>query len=130
MGGTSVASIAASTYHRLKQRLGISSPTRVSDVYQMVAEVERPVMERRGADVVTLRRTYPFVELGTRGDRWKSWELPDGTLADVARETEANVRLLAPGGGYVCAAVHNIQAGVRPENVVALFETARRITIP
>jgi len=83
MGGTSVSSIAPSTYHRLKQRLGISSPTRVFDVYQMVAEVERPVMERLGADVVTLRRTYPFVELGTRGDRWKSWELPDGTPIDV-----------------------------------------------
>jgi uroporphyrinogen decarboxylase len=30
---------------------------------------------------------------------------------------------LAPGGGFVFAAVHNIQAFVPPENIVAAFET-------
>ncbi len=49
--------IAASTYHKLKERFGISSSTRVFDVYQMLAEVERAVMERFGADVVGLVRT-------------------------------------------------------------------------
>ena len=60
LGGTSVSGIAASTYHRLKQHLGISSRTRVVDVYQMLAEVERPVMERFGADVISLRRDISF----------------------------------------------------------------------
>ena len=32
--------------------------------------------------------------------------------------------MFAPGGGYVLASVHNIQAGVPPENVIALFDTA------
>jgi uroporphyrinogen decarboxylase len=32
---------------------------------------------------------------------------------------------LGPGGGYVLAAVHNIQADVPPENIVALFETGK-----
>jgi uroporphyrinogen decarboxylase len=31
---------------------------------------------------------------------------------------------LAPGGGFVFAAVHNIQALVPPENIVVAFETA------
>ena len=53
-GGTCVSGIAASTYHRLKQQFGIVSPNRVADVYEMLAEVERPVMERFGADVVSL----------------------------------------------------------------------------
>jgi uroporphyrinogen decarboxylase len=30
----------------------------------------------------------------------------------------------APGGGFVLAVVHNIQAFVPPENIVALFDTA------
>jgi uroporphyrinogen-III decarboxylase len=51
--------------------------------------------------------------------------LPFDRPEDVAREVETNVKALAPGGGYVCAAVHNIQAGVPPENVIALFDTAR-----
>jgi uroporphyrinogen decarboxylase len=37
---------------------------------------------------------------------------------------EESVRIFAPGGGYVLAAVHNIQGGVPPENVIALFDTA------
>jgi hypothetical protein len=31
---------------------------------------------------------------------------------------------LAPGGGFVFAAVHNIQAQVPPQNIVAAFNTA------
>jgi uroporphyrinogen decarboxylase len=42
----------------------------------------------------------------------------------VAREVEENIRAFAPGGGYVLASVHNVQANVPPENVIALFDTA------
>jgi uroporphyrinogen decarboxylase len=34
------------------------------------------------------------------------------------------IDIWAPGGGYVFCQVHNIQANVPPENVVAMFETA------
>ena len=72
-GGTSVSGIAASTYHRLKQFLGISSQTQVIDLYQILAEVERPVLERFGADVVSLRRTSLWrrsrpATIGSRGN--------------------------------------------------------------
>jgi len=33
LGGTRQSGIAASTYHKLKERLGIRTPTRVYDVY-------------------------------------------------------------------------------------------------
>ena len=61
LGGTRQSGIAASTYHQLIKRLNLpaldsSSTTRIFDVYQMLAEVERPVMERFGADVVGLNR--------------------------------------------------------------------------
>ncbi len=32
---------------------------------------------------------------------------------------------LAPGGGFVFCAVHNIQSEVPPENIVALYDEAR-----
>lgn len=51
--------------------------------------------------------------------------LPRGTPADVAAEVRRRFRELGPGGGWVCAAVHNIQPEVPPENIVALFDTAR-----
>jgi uroporphyrinogen decarboxylase len=43
----------------------------------------------------------------------------------VADEVKRRIDDLAPGGGFVLAAVHNIQALVPPENVVALFDTAQ-----
>jgi uroporphyrinogen decarboxylase len=51
--------------------------------------------------------------------------LPFGTPDEVAREVAEHVRTFAPGGGYVFAPVHNIQAGVPPENIVAMFDSAR-----
>jgi uroporphyrinogen decarboxylase len=51
--------------------------------------------------------------------------LPFGTRDDVRKEVKRRIEDLAPGGGYVLAAVHNIQADVPPENIVALFETGK-----
>jgi uroporphyrinogen decarboxylase len=81
LGGTRQSGIAASTYHKLKQRLGIESPTRVFDCYQMLADVERPIMERFGADVVGLYR--PDVAFGIQNTEWNPWQLFDGTPVEV-----------------------------------------------
>jgi uroporphyrinogen decarboxylase len=50
--------------------------------------------------------------------------LPFGTPRDVKEEVKRRIRDLAPGGGFVFAPIHNIQADVPPENIVALFEAA------
>lgn len=42
----------------------------------------------------------------------------------VREEVRKNLSIWKPGGGYVFNNVHNIQAGVPPENIVALFDTA------
>jgi uroporphyrinogen decarboxylase len=81
LGGTRQSGIAASTYHRLKERLGLRTPTRVYDLYQMLAEVERPVMERFGVDVIGLNR--PAIAFGIRNEAWKPWRLFDGTPVEV-----------------------------------------------
>ncbi|MCP4782976.1 MAG: methyltransferase [Fuerstiella sp.] len=81
LGGTRQSGIAASTYYELKQKLGFDSPTRVFDTYQMLADVERPVMERFGADVVGLYR--PEVAFGIRNVDWRPWQLFDGTPVEV-----------------------------------------------
>jgi len=51
--------------------------------------------------------------------------LPLGTPADVREEVRRRIAELGPGGGYVLGAVHNIQAEVPPENVLAMVEAAR-----
>lgn len=51
--------------------------------------------------------------------------LPFGTRNDVRKEVKGRIDDLGPGGGYILAAVHNIQAEVPPENILALFETGK-----
>jgi len=50
--------------------------------------------------------------------------LSRGTVEDVRREVRRRIDDFAGDGGYVLAAVHNIQGEVPPENVVAMFEAA------
>lgn len=66
------------------------------------------------------------------GDRLTFWGggidtqhvLGFGTPEDVCKDVCKNVAALKPGGGYVFNSVHNIQAGVPPENIVAMFDAA------
>jgi uroporphyrinogen decarboxylase len=48
-----------------------------------------------------------------------------GTLDEIRREAEENIRIFAPGGGFVFTQVHNIQSEVSPEKVAALYRTAQ-----
>jgi uroporphyrinogen decarboxylase len=50
--------------------------------------------------------------------------LPFATPEQVRQEVRRNVEIFKPGGGYVFNNVHNIQAGVPPENIVAMYEAA------
>jgi uroporphyrinogen decarboxylase len=73
-------------------------------------------------DVVALKKQF--------GDRLAFWggvdsqhTLPHGAPDQVRAETASRIRDLNRDGGYVLGAVHNIQADVPAENIVALFET-------
>jgi uroporphyrinogen decarboxylase len=47
-----------------------------------------------------------------------------GTIRQVRDEVKRRIHDLAPGGGFVFGSVHNIQAKVPPENIVAMFDAA------
>lgn len=76
-------------------------------------------------DPVELKRRY--------GDQVTFWgggidtqrTLPFGTPAEVRREARERIRALGPGGGFVFNTVHNVQAMVPVENLLALFDTVR-----
>lgn len=67
------------------------------------------------------------------GDRITFWggavdtqrTLPFGTADEVRRECRERIKTFGPGGGFVFSAIHNIQALVPVENLLAMFETAR-----
>ncbi len=49
--------------------------------------------------------------------------LPTGSAQDVKDDVKRNIEALAPGGGFVFSTVHNIQAEVPPENIMAMWTT-------
>ncbi len=50
--------------------------------------------------------------------------LPTATPDKIRDDVRRNLQAFMPGGGYVFNNVHNIQAGVPPENVLALYDAA------
>jgi uroporphyrinogen decarboxylase len=66
------------------------------------------------------------------GDRLTFWGggidtqhiLPFDKPSDIREHVRRNLEILKPGGGYVFNNVHNIQADVPAENIIALFDAA------
>ncbi len=55
--------------------------------------------------------------------------LPFATPDEVARHVREQIEIFAPGGGFVFNQIHNIQADIPPENIVAMFDTAREFKL-
>ena len=51
--------------------------------------------------------------------------LPTATPETVREHVRRNIEIWKPHGGYVFTNIHNIQAGVPPENIVARSSTRR-----
>ena len=103
LGGMKASGIAASAYHRVKQRLGIRTPTRVADARFMIAEVEDEVRERLHLDVMPLDWSTAFNTVQP-DSAWSPRTLFDGTPVLIAPDTrigedhEGNWMLLKPDG--------------------------------
>src|SRR6056297_1075182 len=52
--------------------------------------------------------------------------LPFGSKKDVRKEVKNRIEELAKDGGFVFAAVHNIQNMVPPANIIEMFETLKK----
>ena len=103
LGGMKASGIAVSAYHKLKQKLGIDTPTKVLDPRFMIALVEDEVLQRLHGDVVPLDLS---VLLGmVRPDReWLPRRMFDGTEAlfppgtSIAEDADGNWILLGVDG--------------------------------
>lgn len=89
-------------------------------------DIINPVqVSARGMSTGRLKKSYGREIVFWGGGVDTQHVLPFGRPAEVVQEVRQRIDDLAPGGGFVFAAVHNIQANVPPENIVALFDTAR-----
>jgi uroporphyrinogen decarboxylase len=77
-----------------------------------------------GMDPVALKQRYGD-RLCFEGGVSVQHTLPFGTAAAVEAETRRLIEVLGRAGGYILGPSHAIQAGTPPENILALFDTAR-----
>jgi uroporphyrinogen decarboxylase len=53
--------------------------------------------------------------------------LPFGSREQIETEVKDVIDVMSEGGGYIFAAAHNIQEDVPPENLIIMFQAARRL---
>jgi uroporphyrinogen decarboxylase len=81
---------------------------------------------------ISARNMAPDRLKGEFGDRLCFWgggvdtqaTLPFGSTDEVRSQVRQNAETLCHGGGFVFNPVHNIQAGVPPESIVAAYDEA------
>jgi len=97
----------------------------IPDLIEIGFDILNPVqVSARGMDTKRLKQAFGKDITFWGGGVDTQHVLPFGKPQEVIDEVKRRIDDLAPGGGFVFAAVHNIQAFVPPQNVVAAFETA------
>lgn len=97
----------------------------VGDLAEIGVDILNPIQPRaKGMESDKLKAAYGDI-IAFHGGIDVQHVLPFGSPEAVRQEAIKRIEALAPGGGYILAASHNIQADVPVDNVLALFEAAR-----
>jgi uroporphyrinogen decarboxylase len=96
----------------------------LDDLFDVGVDILNPVqVSADGMETDQLKQRF-----GNKLSFWGAMDtteiLPNGTVDDVRNEVRKIIRDLAPGGGFVLASVHNLQADIPTENIITMFETA------
>ena len=100
----------------------------IPDFIEMGIDIINPVhINAAGMEPYQLKKDFgkDIVFWGGGVDTQKI--LASGTPGEVKADALKNTDALAPGGGFVFAAVHNIQSEVPPENILAMLEAIKKI---
>ncbi|MDP2897604.1 MAG: uroporphyrinogen decarboxylase family protein [bacterium] len=102
----------------------------IPDLIEIGVDILNPVQTTaRGMEPETLKRNFGKEITFWGGGCDTQHVLPFGTVKDVKRDVEERLRIFAEGSGYVFTQIHNIQADIAPEKVVAIYETAKGFRI-
>ena len=96
----------------------------IPDLIEIGVDILNPVhINATGMEPVRLKKDFGQSIAFWGGGVDTQKVLPSGTIQDVIDDVKKNIDALAPGGGFVFSTVHNIQAEVPPENIMAMWET-------
>lgn len=98
----------------------------IEDFIEMGIDILNPVhINATGMEPVQLKKDFGNDIVFWGGGVDTQEILPNGTPEQVKENVKHNIEALAPGGGFVFSTVHNIQAEVPPQNIIAMLETLK-----
>jgi len=98
----------------------------IPDLIEMGVDILNPVhVTASGMEPVQLKKDFGNDIVFWGGGVDTQHILPSGTPEQVKDNVKQNIEALAPGGGFVFNTIHNIQAEVPPQNIVAMIEALR-----
>lgn len=98
----------------------------IPDLVKMGVDILNPVhATATGMEPVQLKKDFAKEIVFWGGGVDTQHILPSGTPEQVKDNVKRNIDALAPGGGFVFSTIHNIQAEVPPQNVVAMIEALK-----
>ena len=96
------------------------------DLIDVGIDILNPVqISAAGMDLRELKREFGRDLVFWGGGVDTQRVLGTATPKEIREHVRRNIEALAPGGGFVFAAVHDIQANVPPENIMAMWEAWR-----
>ena len=99
----------------------------IPDFIEMGIDIINPVhLRATGMDPVALKRDFGRDIVFWGGGVETQSILPYGTPAEVAENVKENIQTLMVNGGFVFTTIHNIQAEVPPQNIVAMLEALQK----
>lgn len=95
----------------------------IPDLIEVGVDILNPVqVSARDIDTEVLKREFGKDIVFWGGGIDTQRVLPHGSVAEVKAEVRRRVADLKPGGGFIFNTVHNIQADVPPQNIMAMWE--------
>ena len=97
----------------------------IPDLIDAGVQILNPVqISAAGMDPMRLKKEFGKDLVFWGGGANMQQVVPNGTLEEIRNDTHRLVEIFAPGGGFVFTQVHNIQANVPPEKILAIYDTA------
>ena len=95
----------------------------IGDLIEIGVDILNPVQPlAKDMDILKLKKLF-----GKRICFWGGIDeqklLPFGELQSIKKEVEYTIDIFGQNGGYILSPAHNIQPDVKPENIIALYES-------
>ena len=100
----------------------------IGDLIEAGVQILNPVqITATGMDPVQLKEKYGKDLVFWGGGARMQTTVLGNDLDAIRKEVEELIKIFGKGGGYVFNQVHNIQANVAPEKILAIYDTAQKV---